>query len=46
MRILYFYVMKDAPDRVRAAAPGHAAYWRGLALREYLGGRSRTGRGG
>jgi uncharacterized protein YciI len=38
MRILYFYFMKDAPDRVRAAAPGHAAYWRGLALREYLGG--------
>ncbi len=38
MRILYFYFMKDAPDRARAAAPRHAAYWRGLALREYLGG--------
>jgi uncharacterized protein YciI len=38
MRFLYFYVMRDAPDRVRAAAPEHAGYWRELGLREYLGG--------
>jgi uncharacterized protein YciI len=38
MRILYFYFMKDAPDQVRGAAARHAAYWRDLALREYLGG--------
>jgi uncharacterized protein YciI len=38
MRFLYFYLMKDAPDRVRAAAPKHAAYWRELGLRDYLGG--------
>lgn len=38
MRFLYFYLMKDAPDRVRAAAPQHAAYWRELGLRDYLGG--------
>jgi uncharacterized protein YciI len=38
MRFLYFYLMKDAPDRVRATAPKHAAYWRELGLRDYLGG--------
>ena len=26
------------PDRVAAVGPEHAAYWRGLELREYLGG--------
>jgi uncharacterized protein YciI len=38
MRFLYFYLMRDAPDRVRAAAPKHASYWRELQLRGYLGG--------
>jgi uncharacterized protein YciI len=38
MRIVYFYLMRHAPDRVRAVAPEHAAYWRGLGLRDYLGG--------
>jgi hypothetical protein len=38
MRFLCFYLMKEAPDRVRAAAPKHAAYWRELELRGYLGG--------
>ena len=38
MRILYFYLMSDALDRVRAVAPGHAAYWRDLGLGHYLGG--------
>jgi hypothetical protein len=42
MRFLYFYLMKDAPDRVRATAPEHAAYWRNLGLRDYLGDPSRT----
>jgi uncharacterized protein YciI len=37
MRFLYFYLMRDVPDRVRAAAPEHAAYWRALGLRDYLG---------
>ncbi len=32
MRFLYFYLMADAPDRVRAAAPKHAAYWRELGF--------------
>lgn len=38
MRFLYFYLMTDAPERVRATAPKHAAYWRELALPGYLGG--------
>jgi len=38
MRFAYLYLMKDAPDRVRAVAPEHADYWHGLALRGYLGG--------
>jgi hypothetical protein len=38
MRFLCFYLMRDAPDRVRATAPKHAAYWRELGLRDYLGG--------
>ena len=38
MRCLYIDFMKDDPDRVAAVAPEHAAYWRGLELREYLGG--------
>jgi uncharacterized protein YciI len=38
MRILYFYLMSDAPDRVRTVAPRHAAYWRELGLGQYLGG--------
>jgi|KBSMisStandDraft_5_1062788.scaffolds.fasta_scaffold1337360_1 uncharacterized protein YciI len=38
MRFLYVYLMKDDPDRVRAVAPVHAAYWQGLRLGGYLGG--------
>jgi len=37
MRVVYFYLMKDAPERVQATAPKHAAYWRDLGLRDYLG---------
>jgi hypothetical protein len=38
MRFAYFYLMKDSPEAVRAAAPGHAAHWQELALPGYLGG--------
>jgi uncharacterized protein YciI len=38
MRVLYFYLMREATDRVRTVAPDHAAYWRGLQLRVYVGG--------
>jgi uncharacterized protein YciI len=38
MRFAYVYFMKPEPDRVRAIAPHHAAYWQQLALRDYCGG--------
>ena len=38
MKIVYLYTMKHEPDAIRAAAPAHAAYWRDLGLREYVGG--------
>ena len=38
MRIAYLYFMTDNPDGVRAVAPEHAAYWRGLAAPRYQGG--------
>jgi uncharacterized protein YciI len=38
MRCSYIHFMRDSPERVAAVAAEHAAYWRGLALREYLGG--------
>lgn len=38
MRVAYLYFMKDEPDRVRAVAPDHVTYWRGLAITGYLGG--------
>jgi uncharacterized protein YciI len=37
-RFLYVYFMKDATDRIRAAAPRHAVYWKERALPNYLGG--------
>jgi len=48
MRFLYFYLMRAAPDRMRMVAPEHAAYWRKLGLRDYLGGpfRGRLGPSG
>jgi uncharacterized protein YciI len=38
MRIAYFYLMRDQPDRVRAVAPDHATYWRDLRVPGYVGG--------
>jgi hypothetical protein len=38
MRFAYFYFMQDEPDRVRAVASQHAAYWRTIAVDGYLGG--------
>jgi uncharacterized protein YciI len=38
VRIAYVYLMAADSDRVRAVAPRHAAYWRGLDLPNYLGG--------
>jgi uncharacterized protein len=38
MRFAYVYLMAEDPDRVRAVAPEHAAYWKGLDLSDYRGG--------
>ena len=38
MRVPYSYMMREEPDRVRAAITQHAAYWRGLDARGYMGG--------
>ena len=38
MRFAYLYFMQDEPDRVRAVAPQHAAYWQAIAADGYLGG--------
>lgn len=38
MRFSYIYFMAEAPDRVRAVGPEHAAYWQGLELSDYRGG--------
>jgi uncharacterized protein YciI len=38
VRFAYVYLMTEDPDRVRAVAPRHAAYWQGLDLPNYLGG--------
>jgi len=38
MRFLYFYLMRDVPDRVRSVVPEHVNYWQGLRLPDYLGG--------
>jgi hypothetical protein len=43
MRIAYFYLMTDDADRVRAAAPEHAAYWHDLDLPGSCPGRLADG---
>jgi uncharacterized protein YciI len=44
-RFAYFYFMSGDPDRIRATAPRHVAHWKGLGLKDYLGGpfEDRTG---
>lgn len=38
MRVAHQYMMREEPDQVRAVAPQHVAYWRGLDARGYIGG--------
>jgi uncharacterized protein len=38
MRFLYFYLMREAPDRVRAAAPKHALLLAAVAAGRLPGG--------
>ena len=37
-RFLFFYTMRDAPDRIRDAAPRHVDFWRNRHVPGYLGG--------
>jgi uncharacterized protein YciI len=37
-RYVFLYLMKQEAERVRTIAPDHAAYWKALGLRGYLGG--------
>lgn len=37
-RFLYFYLMRDARDAIRAVVPAHVDYWQSRQLEDYLGG--------
>ena len=44
-RFVYFYFMKNEPDKIRQVAPAHVDYWRSAGLPGYMGGpfADRTG---
>lgn len=44
-KYIYFYVMKDDPDKIRHTVPSHVSYWKTAKLFDYLGGpfADRTG---
>lgn len=44
-RHVYFYLMKNDPERVRSIAPKHVSHWKRLGFAHYLGGpfEDRTG---
>jgi uncharacterized protein YciI len=46
MRVVHIYTMKAEPERVRAVAPKHSAYWRQLGVRGYQGGPFQDRSGG
>ncbi len=46
MRVAYVYLMGAEDDRIRAVAPDHAGYWRGVKLSGYMADRSAIGRAG
>ncbi len=37
-QFVYFYFMKNEPERIGSVAPNHAKYWNGLELDNYSGG--------
>jgi uncharacterized protein YciI len=37
-RFVYFYLMKEEPDRIGAAVPSHVEFWQGSGLPGYTGG--------
>ncbi len=42
---VYFYIMKNEPDRIRETVPSHVEYWSNAAPERYKGGpfADRTG---
>lgn len=44
-RFVFFYFMKNEPDRIREIVPSHINYWKTSKLEKYLGGpfADRTG---
>jgi uncharacterized protein YciI len=46
MRVVHIYTMKPEPQRVRAIAPKHSAYWRQVGVRGYQGGPFQDRSGG
>lgn len=37
-RFAFFYFMRSEPEKIRKNVAAHMAYWKGLALPDYLGG--------
>ena len=37
-RFVYFYLMKNQPDRIRLVVPSHVEYWRNSGAAGYSGG--------
>jgi len=37
-RFLYFYFMKNAPEKIGEVVPAHVSYWHDLKLPSYMGG--------
>jgi uncharacterized protein YciI len=46
MRVVHIYTMKPEPQRVRAVAPKHSAYWRQVGVCGYQGGPFQDRSGG
>jgi len=46
MRVVHIYTMKPEPQRVRAIAPKHSAYWSQVGVRGYQGGPFQDRSGG
>jgi len=44
-RFVFFYFMRNRPDRIREIVPSHIDYWKTSRLEKYLGGpfADRTG---
>ncbi|MBI5848934.1 MAG: hypothetical protein HZB31_13500 [Nitrospirae bacterium] len=38
IRIVFFYFMKNDPDKIREVVPAHIAYWKNSNFQNYVGG--------